>query len=126
MVKKWLDKFKENPIKIIGLTLTNLGVLVVLVPVLLNNITTIDPPKWIVYVFLILIIVGSILLLIGLIIKRELIKESDKIVKIGLGGLVLSALGMIIILMWISLALIGIGIVLSAIKLIKKKNGLEI
>ena len=126
MVKKWLDKFKENPIKIIGLTLTNLGVLVVLVPVLLNNITTIDPPKWIVYVFLILIIVGSILLLIGLIIKRELIKESDKIVKIGLGGLVLSALGMIIILMWISLAFIGIGIVLSAIKLIKKKNGLEI
>ena len=134
IVKTLLEKFKENPIKTIGLALTYLGIALILVPILLSNVdifpnfdNSITDKMFL--CFLILIVVGPFILIISWVVNKELRKQSPKLISIGVGWLVISVLGvgywLANIMIWISLTLIALGIILPIIAWIINKINKE-
>ena len=116
-----LEKFKGNPLKAIGLSLTYLGIALILVPVLMANFdflpkfdTSITDKMFL--CFLILIVIGPIILIVSWVVNKELIRESVKLISIGAGWLILSVFGvgywLANIMIWTSLILIALGIIL--------------
>ena len=114
IVQILLDKFKENPIKIIGLVLTYLGLAILLTEAFLYAI--------------IMVVTGPILLIISWIVNKEFIKKSFYLIIIGGGWFVISVLGigfwLANIMIYTSLALIALGITVPIVGwIINKTNG---
>jgi len=126
MYKEWLNKFKENPIKVIGLALTYLGIAILMVPVFLSQFDffrKIDFPDEMIFCFFILVVIGPVLQIISWIKNKELMREGGKMIIISGGWLILGAFGagywLANILIFASLALIGAGFILAVVNMIK-------
>jgi len=112
------EKFKENPLKIIGYALTCLG----LAFFLLSIETSID----VLFLYaIILVVIGPTVLIISWIVNKEFIKQSFKLIFIGGFWLVLSIFGigfwLANIMIYTSMALIVLGIIVPIIGLIINK-----
>ena len=117
-MKTLLDKFRNNPIEIIGTVLTCISVIAFLLAVKLNV-------EVLLLCGIILMVLGPAILIISWVINKKLHKKADKLVGIGATWLVffVFAAGHWLgnIMTWISLALILIGIALPIINWIIKK-----
>ena len=112
------EKFKENPLKIIGYALTCLG----LAFFLLSIETSID----VLFLYaIILVVIGPTVLIISWIVNKEFIKQSFKLIFIGGFWLVLSVFGigywLADIMIYTSLTLIALGIIVPILGLIINK-----
>ena len=133
IIKQELAKFKGKPVKLIGTVLIYIGTVLFAVPPLLvyllsllNLSSSIDNvfsnvPLFVPLFGLLLIFIGQFILIISLIIYKELMKEAFKLVGIGCLWLVFSAFGMIGVMLWISLALILIGTILTIVNWVMNK-----
>jgi len=128
--KVLLDKFKQNPVKVIGTVLTCLGLTLFLLPVLMLKFDSMPEFDETTEMFLficalVLVVAGPILLIISWIINKELMKESAKLFFIGCGWLVISVFGvghwLANTMILTSFVLIASGMILPIIAWIIKK-----
>jgi hypothetical protein len=117
-MKALLDKFRNNPIEIIGTVLTCISVIAFLLAVKLNV-------EVLLLCGIILMVLGPAILIISWVINKKLHKKADRLIGIGATWLVFFVFGvgywLANIMIWISLALILIGIALPIINWIIKK-----
>ena len=119
-----LDKFRDNPIKIIGTVLTYIGIALLLLSLFVISKKS-NADLIVALCAIILMAIGTIILIISWIINKELLKEGAKLTIIGGGWLFLSIFGvgywLANIMICTSLVFMLLGIILPIINWIINK-----